>query len=197
MRAQRAVPAETKTCSTCGKTLPLTDFYVRNKATGARHGVCKGCKKAKVSEYAKDNPEKRRETRSRYNRSEKGRAAWQSYYQANRSALLQKGREYKSANPDKRRDWNLQRLARKKGVAHEPYDRADIFARWGPECTYCPSPADCLDHVVPISKGGPDATHNLVPACTPCNSSKGAKSLAEWALTFGAVPASQRKDQDQ
>lgn len=64
------------------------------------------------------------------------------------------------------------------------YTRADIFAAYGGTCAYCPADAEHLDHVVPISKGGPDAAHNLLPACAPCNLSKSAKSLAEWALTW-------------
>jgi 5-methylcytosine-specific restriction endonuclease McrA len=42
-----------------------------------------------------------------------------------------------------------------------------------------------LDHVEPLSKGGADVESNIVPACAPCNLSKGAKTLAEWSLTFG------------
>lgn len=43
-------------------------------------------------------------------------------------------------------------------------------------CAYCgKSIPDCytLDHVIPISKGGPHAIDNVVPACLSCNSGKG------------------------
>ena len=40
--------------------------------------------------------------------------------------------------------------------------------------------ADTLDHVTPLSKGGAHVIENLVPACRPCNSSKGDKLLADW-----------------
>jgi 5-methylcytosine-specific restriction endonuclease McrA len=69
------------------------------------------------------------------------------------------------------------------------YDRAEIFARWRSRCAYCDAPAEHLDHVVPISRGGADAAHNLLPACAPCNLSKSDKSLADWAMTFGAPSA--------
>jgi 5-methylcytosine-specific restriction endonuclease McrA len=68
-----------------------------------------------------------------------------------------------------------------------PYTRAEVFARWDGQCAYCDAPAEHLDHVQPLSRGGADAAHNLLPACAPCNLSKGAKSLAEWAATFCAV----------
>lgn len=67
-----------------------------------------------------------------------------------------------------------------------PYRRSDILARWGGTCAYCDEPAEHLDHVVPIAAGGADAAHNLVPACGACNLSKGARSLADWALSWSA-----------
>jgi 5-methylcytosine-specific restriction endonuclease McrA len=70
------------------------------------------------------------------------------------------------------------------GAAHAPYSRSSILARWSDTCTYCDAPAEHLDHVQPISRGGADAAPNLVPACANCNLSKGAKTLAEWAQTF-------------
>jgi 5-methylcytosine-specific restriction endonuclease McrA len=76
------------------------------------------------------------------------------------------------------------RRAAKRNAAHVPYNRAEIFAAYGGTCAYCGDPAEHLDHVVAISRGGADAAHNLLPACAPCNLSKGAKSLAEWAATF-------------
>ena len=46
----------------------------------------------------------------------------------------------------------------------------------GRRCWHCKRPVDpTLDHFVPASKGGLDTETNLVPACTSCNSSKGAK----------------------
>lgn len=48
------------------------------------------------------------------------------------------------------------------------------------ECVYCGGPFEHVDHVVSASHGGTDDPDNLVPACTPCNTSKGNKLLAEW-----------------
>lgn len=76
------------------------------------------------------------------------------------------------------------RRAHKRSAQHEPYKRSEIFARWGNLCAYCDAPAEHLDHVNPLSKGGADAAHNLLPACAPCNLTKSAKTLADWASTF-------------
>lgn len=98
---------------------------------------------------------------------------------------------YRRLPPDKRHTLSQKRRAKSYGVAHSEYSRSAIFRRWGYACCYCGARAEHLDHVEPLSKGGADAEHNMVPACAPCNLSKGAKTLAEWAESFAAQPCNQ------
>lgn len=65
--------------------------------------------------------------------------------------------------------------------------RERVFARdFGddeePSCAYCGAAGVSLelDHVLPISRGGSNHSLNLVPACKPCNCSKGAQTISEW-----------------
>jgi 5-methylcytosine-specific restriction endonuclease McrA len=57
--------------------------------------------------------------------------------------------------------------------------RAAIQARidfYGGLCWICrAAPYEAIDHVKPISRGGSKWPANLRPACTPCNSRKGAQ----------------------
>ena len=47
-----------------------------------------------------------------------------------------------------------------------------------PLCTYCKvAQSTTADHVIPKAKGGQDTLDNLVGACRPCNSRKGARDL--------------------
>ncbi len=50
------------------------------------------------------------------------------------------------------------------------------------DCAYCGMLAvpPHMDHVVPISRGGPDDPRNKVLACGRCNLSKGARLPSEW-----------------
>src|SRR3990170_933860 len=50
-----------------------------------------------------------------------------------------------------------------------------ICAQFDHRCAYCHRLVVPLeqDHVVPISRGGSHTPDNIVPACKPCNSSKG------------------------
>lgn len=62
-----------------------------------------------------------------------------------------------------------------------PYRRADVLAHWGWRCVYCEAPAEHLDHIQPLSRGGRDVLANVLPACADCNLAKGSLTLAEWA----------------
>lgn len=67
------------------------------------------------------------------------------------------------------------------GVGITPLQRAAIMRATGGQCAYCPAPAQAIDHVVPLSRGGRHEPGNAVAACMACNSSKGAKLLTEWS----------------
>lgn len=62
-----------------------------------------------------------------------------------------------------------------------PWERLRLYVlrrdNW--TCRYCGGPANSVDHVIPFSKGGPNITWNLVAACMPCNTRKGA-TRAAW-----------------
>jgi 5-methylcytosine-specific restriction endonuclease McrA len=77
-----------------------------------------------------------------------------------------------------------------------PYKRADVFARWDGLCCYCMAPAEHLDHVQPLSRGGRDVLSNVVPACAACNLSKAALTLAEWSQVTDSL-ATQHTEQTE
>lgn len=168
-----------KHCRKCGQDKFLTAFGKDSSAKDGLRSTCKGCTNSAMAARKAADPEKYRKFNRDSNkkrRAERGveylelRKTWDSNYRA--------------AHPDVQRAINARRRARKVNAHHEPYSRSEIFARWDNTCCYCPAPAEHLDHVHPISKGGADAAHNLVPACAPCNLTKSNKSLADWASTF-------------
>lgn len=102
-----------KTCSLCGETKPVGMFHLRGEKPGARRGRCKACEAAAQRlqrERDADNlrardrvhREKYREQRTEYSRA---------YYAANREACLEKQRLRRAANPERRREARLGRIA--------------------------------------------------------------------------------------
>jgi 5-methylcytosine-specific restriction endonuclease McrA len=55
------------------------------------------------------------------------------------------------------------------------------FAEFNHRCAYCGADGDLhIEHVVPISKGGPHSIGNIIPACESCNYSKRDSEVESW-----------------
>jgi 5-methylcytosine-specific restriction endonuclease McrA len=122
------------------------------------------------SKWRREQPEKVRESQRKYREShpEIYREATKKYYKA---------------NPEVKRSLERRRKARKHDNATFKITTRDLKKLYAGPCSYCGSfESMTLDHVIPISKGGVHGVGNLVPACGPCNFSKGQKLLIEWKL---------------
>ena len=73
-----------------------------------------------------------------------------------------------------------------------PLANAELFRRDGQLCLYCgerfPPSQLTRDHVVPVSRGGPDGWENVVSACKRCNQAKAARTPEEADMPLLAVP---------
>jgi len=60
-------------------------------------------------------------------------------------------------------------------------------------CYHCEQkfkPSDLtMDHLIPIARGGKSDKRNCVPSCKDCNTKKGYKTRAEWALESLKTPS--------
>lgn len=69
--------------------------------------------------------------------------------------------------------------------SHQQWKETVIF--FGGECCYCGRTMRkgerlTRDHLEPVSQGGCSTQDNIVPACSSCNSSKGATEWREWYM---------------
>jgi 5-methylcytosine-specific restriction endonuclease McrA len=171
------------TCDRCGeKRIKFGDYR------------CKSCRDKYHAEWRAENRDrwnlKSREWTSR--NKEKSKEIKKKYAEANREKLLEKrrlsyreGRRKKGykQNPETKRRNKMTYIARKLQVHSEPYCPKEILKKFEFKCVYCTNEATCLDHVIPLSRGGPDMEINLVAACRSCNTSKSNKLLHEWMKT--------------
>jgi 5-methylcytosine-specific restriction endonuclease McrA len=70
-------------------------------------------------------------------------------------------------------------------------DEAVVREVFGDTCAACGQPADTVDHILALSKGGFTEVPNLQPMCRACNAAKGASDvdIIEVKLTFPLRPA--------
>lgn len=145
-------------------------------------GVCKMHYKRqdpRHKEYAKEwfarNPERTREL-SR---------AWT---ERNKEKSKESHRKYYHSNKEKYEKYWARRRADKLNVHREPWNRLEIAERDNWTCQICFQAIENMpkekyrdpmylniDHVVPISKGGDDAPHNLQATHSVCNKRKWVK----------------------
>lgn len=87
---------------------------------------------------------------------------------------------------ERRAHWQNARRLRQltNGGAHTLAEWRHLVELHDHRCAYCGRNDRRLsrDHIRPVSRGGRDDISNILPACRPCNSAKGARTAAEFIL---------------
>lgn len=193
-----------KKCAHCQITKPATEFYKDKSRKDGLNRLCKECTKRDNKKRYKENAQARREHGKKYRQKNKKLLAekdrlrylekrdikreWNAQYrQANREKMAEYKVAWRINNRERymelRRKNESARRARRFSSQVEELDLELIQSRvdyYGGKCWICKiGPYEHLDHVKPLSKGGPHMLSNLRPACEPCNISKGNK----WPFT--------------
>lgn len=175
----------TKRCTGCGLELPETDFQIKSKRTGQRRAICPACKRRESVEYKAKNAEKVKADNARY-RAE------------NREALAERQRRWREEHPDaylaihskwKANNTDLVNAGthrrrngiKKNGGSWTAAEWQAIKAEQDHRCLMCgrqePEIKLTVDHIIPVSFGGPNIAANLQGLCKSCNSKKARKVL--------------------
>jgi 5-methylcytosine-specific restriction endonuclease McrA len=120
--------------------------------------------------------------------NEQRRAKWPELYKSKIEYHREKGKKYRAENPDKINAIARRKRARKKANGWEKYTEAQVLELYGAVCHICCEAIDLtlprrigvegwekglqIDHVIPISKGGPDTLANVKPSHGKCNQNK-------------------------
>lgn len=156
---------------------------MRTEEQKARYNAREREKRQADPEYA----ERRRAALRAARDPEADAARCRKYREENRERIAQQKREYYQRVRkvrDKSEDAQFkdrEKKSRRRAVYAEgtitPEQWREICDRHDNQCAYCGAKPEVLemDHVIAISKGGPHSASNIVPACKPCNSAKGAR----------------------
>jgi len=191
--------SHSKVCSKCGKEKSRTEFYKDSRKKGGLLSPCKACKKQYYQEnreqkleYQKQYDQGNREQRLEYKRQHRQRNRGQileykkQYYQENREKILEYFKNYRQENPEKisagsakRRALELDNIPdvisncpKEKERLVQIYKLRNLFTKTtGIEYH--------VDHIWPLSKGGPHWAGNLQIITAEENLSKGDKLCEE------------------
>ena len=181
-----------KTCSTCCTEKPLDEFYRNSRAKDGRDSRCTSCEKLRLAKWAADNPERIREAQRRYEATGKGNGRSQRWAKENPERYAQIQADYHKRHPCAAKEASRKRYhsdldrARKdvlnrKAVRRTRLVNNGVFRVTTEEvtkilshpCAVCGSKQNpTLDHIIPVSRGGPHSIGNLQCLCASCNYSK-------------------------
>jgi len=202
--------AKEKRCGRCGETKPVKDFYKHRGSQDGFQWDCKACvKKHNQSEKRReaqrkyDQSEKRRKAKEKYDRSEKGRAARRkaekkyNHSEKRRKAKKKYNRSEKGRQSSQRADAIRRTRKTQAGGSYTSDQWYALCKFYDFRCLKCnkklPFEKLTLDHVKPVSKGGPSAIWNTQPLCKHCNNSKNdneidyRKTLPDWIKRDGPI----------
>lgn len=190
-----------RNCVLCGETKPHAGKGLcLTCAQRERRRTHPGEDAAYSRKYRDHNGEKVREAKQRYNEGhrDEARERVRQWRELNRERHREATRQWASRHPEAHKlntlRWRKNNPARLRehGRVADHRRRArqhalpatlttaqwlQILEGYGNCCAYCGKGGMKLtqDHVVPVSKGGGTTADNIVPACKPCNSKKGAR----------------------
>lgn len=118
--------------------------------------------------------------------AERERERARKYRVDNRECNLELQRRWREANKDKRR---AHKRARRRAKAATLRER--LFKLQRGRCAYCRNKLTIrdmhVDHIQPVSKGGPDKSANFQLTCSTCNLAKSAKDPIVFAREIGRL----------
>lgn len=183
-----------KKCRICLVEKRLSDFTKDSRNKTGKSSKCTTCQHEYYKQSYLKNPDVKKKSEIKYRKKNliaiKKKKA--DYYLINKLRLLQQKNIWTNNNLHKRRavarkSANLRR-ARKLNNGFENYTENQVLDAYGLCCHICEKPIDFnaprkagilgwqfgfqIDHLIPISKGGPDRLDNVRPSHGVCNLTK-------------------------
>lgn len=189
--AGRSIESPTKWCSGCEKELPRSEFEKRERSRDGLQARCRVCNREAVKKHQQADPQANADYHREWRKKNPGNVVdtRRKHYRANREKSIRRVAEYRKLHAEavreysraylkatgKGREYCQNRRAAKQRVTRIKFTTAQLQAKvqyWGEKCWMCGGPFEAIDHVKPLTKGGPHCLANIRPACKSCNSKK-------------------------
>lgn len=180
--------SSSKLCTTCGQTLPISQFWKKQECRDGRMPNCRACAAERRSAL---HQQKSAEWQAEFTRKNRKKA--REWGRNNSARAVSRANAWRKANPEKNKAYkaatSARRRAQTKGGATGPETQAWFNAQ-RKVCHWCGlrcADAPTIDHRVPLTRGGKHEIRNLLIACHSCNARKQARDPIEWAQIIGKL----------
>lgn len=192
-----------KTCPGCSQELSSDSFYKNSARKDGIDSHCKQCSSTRKKKFRENNSghfsDRDKEYRNQDGYKEKQKERTSKWYVKNKDKSLKNGRAWRELNLERARKLDRMQSHKRRalilGNGHSPYTEEQVLETYGTNCNICSLPVDLkaarkvglpgwenglhIDHVLPISKGGPDTLENVRPTHGLCNITKNNKEQYE------------------
>lgn len=175
-------------CHTVYDDIPA-NFGRDKKQKDGLNLYCRPC----VNRLAREYDHRRR---AEWAQTDEGRqelsAFYKRMYARRREDYKRRMREWRKANPERKRVGDRKRKAAALGAEGE-HTAGDVRRQYviqSGRCFWCDQPIGhayplChVDHLIPMQRGGSNWPWNIVLACPRCNCSRSSRMPLEWAPSF-------------
>ena len=168
-------------CTICKQKLSKSKFWRRKNRPKGYSSACKNCcNKRRRERYTRDKD-------ALLNRSKEWRANNQEHlkvYEKARDSTPERKQMFRENSRrcyQNNKGYYLMKAHKRRSMLRGTYTQKEwdeLCCKHDNKCLSCGSGNKLtIDHVIPISKGGPNTIDNLQPLCLVCNLSKGTQSL--------------------
>lgn len=187
-RARRASrvglpPAAHQICRACKTQKPGAEFRRNVLNSSGLAGQCRSCAFEAERAYRAANAASLSAANKAWRANNAGymTACNRARYAADPARFKEYANDWRRSNPEAYKAIKHRQRARRRGAVVRLTLAAwrEIVAQFNSACAYCLRPIDAptIDHMVPLCRGGEHTAENVVPACSFCNTSKGARSI--------------------
>ena len=186
-----------RVCRYCWEVKDLAEFPVTR---GKIFYKCRNCTGAQITEWCKRNREQSNSIKRKHraaNREAEASRAREAYAENKtvlRPRLNEYQREWRRANAELQRSYLAKRRkqCRAPGQCYAASDVKRLYVEQRGRCAEETCRASIkaayhVDHIMPLSKGGPNAATNIQLLCPPCNYRKRDLDPADWARMNGRL----------